>query len=176
MIIASEITEITVSNFLALEHSGQKGEQGTSILSDSEDIKFLSEMIELLKAKNQVIFTELRLNKEVISSACNLIYGNKAFAFKIGWDINYKKYSPGIINEIEFLQFADRKKLNFCQIESGAIEDSYLNRYWSGRWLLAEGVFVFKARAEILVTILKFLRRIIKSIVVLYESIIIPKK
>lgn len=137
---ADEITQSTVDDFLRVEHSGWKGEAGTSILSDSDHVRFFNSLVNRFKKNDRIFFTELRLNDKVVAGTSNLICKGKAFAFKVGWDIEYKKYSPGIVNEIEFLKYADLEKCDFWVIESGATENSFINHYWKGRWLLAEGV------------------------------------
>ena len=162
---SSEISESTVTNFLRVEHSGWKGEDGTSLLSNSNHAQFFNETIRLLKERNRVFFSELRLNGEVIAGTCNFISGNKAFAFKIGWDIAYKKYSPGIVNEIKFLRKVDKEMLNLCQIESGATENSFIDHYWYERWKLVDGVLAFNQHGIFFMRLLETSRQFVKSLI-----------
>lgn len=52
----------------------------------------------------RAFFTEIVLNDKIISSTTNLISGKAGFAFKVGWDIEFAKYGPGIVNEIKTLE------------------------------------------------------------------------
>jgi len=165
IISSSEVSESTVADFLRVEHSGWKGEKGTSLLSNSRHTQFFKETIEQLRERQQVFFSELRLNGKLIAGTCNFISGNKAFAFKIGWDIDYKKYSPGIVCVIEFLRHTDKKILNLYQFESGSTGNSFIDHYWHERWDIADGFFAFNGHGVLIIRLLETARQSIKSVI-----------
>ena len=167
-----EINQPLIDNFLQIEHSGWKGEQGTSLFSKSNHVEFFNSLVTRFNHEGQIFFTELTLNNEVIAATCNLISNKWAHAFKIGWDIDYKKYSAGVINEIEFLQYADQSKCNFNTIESGATEDSFINSYWKQRWYLAEGIYSYNAFSRTINLSNDWIRLKIKNLLRLIREII----
>ena len=152
----NEISDEMIDRFLKLENTGWKGESKTSILSAPHRKKFFLKMIGLFRGKNAVFFTELSVNGKVVASNCNLISGDNGFAYKVAWDPEYAKYSPGNLNEYEFLSRFNSLNLEIKSLDSGATEGSFIDRFWPNRISIGEGMFLFNrvSRAIIPVTIL----------------------
>lgn len=127
--------------FLELEHMGWKGKAGTSIRARAAHERFFWEMIEKFRARAEVFFTELRLDDQVIASTCNLISGGRGFAFKIGWHTDYAPFSPGMLNELAMLENFHALAPHIDQIDSGAVQGSYIDKLWLDRQELVSGVF-----------------------------------
>ncbi len=130
-----------MDEFIRLEHLGWKGDEGTSLYSDPNHLRFFHEMIAGFNETGRVFFTELRLNGVNISSTSNLISGKAGFAFKVGWDIEYARYGPGILNEIKTLEHGRESLSDLEYIDSSASPDSYINGLWPGRREIFEGMF-----------------------------------
>lgn len=130
-----------LDEFVRLEHSGWKGDEGTSLYSDPNHLRFFYEMMDGFNKTGRAFFTELILNDKKISSTTNLISGKAGFAFKVGWDIEYAKYGPGIVNEIKILENSHEFISDLEYIDSSAAPDSYINGLWSGRRDICEGMF-----------------------------------
>jgi len=130
-----------VDDFIRLEHMGWKGTGGTSLYSNENHLHFFKGMIDGFNRAGRAYFTELRLDGRTIASTSNLISGRVGFGFKMGWDIQYAKYSPGILN---VTQIVEQGMDAFCDLEfmdSSAAPESYINRIWSGRRDIVEGMF-----------------------------------
>jgi hypothetical protein len=130
-----------MDDFIRLEHSGWKGDEGTSLYSNPNHRRFFYEMMAGFNETGRAFFTELSLNGKNISSTSNLISGKAGFAFKVGWDIEYAKYGPGILNEIKTLEHGQESLSDIEYIDSSAAQNSYINRFWPGRRDICEGMF-----------------------------------
>jgi CelD/BcsL family acetyltransferase involved in cellulose biosynthesis len=119
--------------FLALEHAGWKGEEGTSLRSRPADEAFFREAVRGFASDGRALFTELTVNGVPIASTSNFLSGRGGFGFKIGWDPEYKTFSPGILNEVEFVRGAATAFADLEYFDSGAGAESYINRLWPSR-------------------------------------------
>jgi hypothetical protein len=98
-------------------------------------------MVERFKATGNLFFTELWLGDTVIASTSNLISGGAGFAFKIGWHPAYARMAPALLNEYEFIRRAPAVCGDLSYVDSGATEESFINKLWVGRRRLASGIF-----------------------------------
>jgi CelD/BcsL family acetyltransferase involved in cellulose biosynthesis len=125
-----EVTSETIETFLRLENQGWKREHGKSLLSRPGHAEFFRDMVERFSTAGRTFFTELSLDGRVIASTSNFISGNVGFAFKIGWDDEFAAVSPGLLNELELMNLADRDLASLDFIDSGAAEGSFIDRFW----------------------------------------------
>jgi len=135
----TDLSNEHIERFLALEHTGWKGNYGTSLRSQSADAAFFRELIRRMARAGRAVITELRVADEVIASTSNLVSGNAAFAFKLGWHADYKKMAPGILNEIELVRHAPTLFGDCEYIDSGSLPGSFMEELWAGRRTLAFG-------------------------------------
>ncbi len=129
----ADLSEAIVEDFLALEHSGWKGAEGTSLRSRTAEEAFFREMVSNFAKEERAVFTELVLGEQAIASACHFLSGGAGFCFKIGWNPEYKAYSPGILNEVEFIRNAPKVFADVSFFDSGASEGSFINDMWPAR-------------------------------------------
>jgi Acetyltransferase (GNAT) domain len=126
-----------IETFLRLEHTGWKLDEGSSLRSNRADEEFFEEMMAGFATQGRAWFTELRLNEKPIASTSNLISGGAGFAFKVGWDPEYRKYGVGILNEVELVQSAAQVCTDLRVLDSGAQPGSFIESLWPGRRELA---------------------------------------
>jgi CelD/BcsL family acetyltransferase involved in cellulose biosynthesis len=131
-----------VETFLRLEHMSWKGKRGTSLLSQSNDAEFFREMVTNFAIHKDTFFCELLLDEQPIASTSNFISGGTGFAFKLGWDPQYRIYAPGILNELEFIRQAPNLLKDISYIDSGSQADSFIGRYWVDRYQIVSGLIV----------------------------------
>lgn len=136
-----EISDEVVERFLRLEHGGWKGEAGSSLRSSPANERFFVAMIDNFRACGGVFFTELAVGGQVIASTCNLVSAGRAFAFKIGWDPAFARYSPGMLSELLMVEHAASAFAHFDRIDSGAAEGTYIDELWPDRQEMVSGVF-----------------------------------
>jgi CelD/BcsL family acetyltransferase involved in cellulose biosynthesis len=129
----NDVTEEVVQRFLDLEHAGWKGEHGCSLKSSIGNEQFFRCMVLELSKRGRAVFTEISIDDNVISSTSNFLSGQTGFAFKLGWNPDYAKYSPGIMNEVEIVRNAPQLFSSMTCLDSGASEGSFMDQLWAGR-------------------------------------------
>lgn len=155
------LTDVTLDRFMFLENLGWKGREHTSILSNNTDKFFFLEMMKGFSGSERAFVTELMLDGHPISSTVNFASGGAGFAFKIGWDPLYAKYSPGILNEVNWLESNDPFicELNF--VDSGSSDDSsYLSSLWNKKRAMRSGVYALTRQGKLLLPFVRFAAKI----------------
>ncbi|MDR3543426.1 MAG: GNAT family N-acetyltransferase [Desulfosporosinus sp.] len=137
-----------IDTFLRLEHNGWKGDQGSSLLANKDDETFFRQMVNGFASEGRAMFTELRLNGNPIASTCNFISGPEGFAFKVGWDPDYRQFGVGILNEVEFVQRAHEICKDLTRIDSGSASNSFIERIWPGRRKIGSVFITFNNISE----------------------------
>lgn len=138
----------SIDEFIRLEHMGWKGEKGTSLYSNPNHLRFFQEMAKGFIQASRMFFTEIRLDDTCISSTANLISGQAGFGFKMGWDTQYAKYSPGIVNMTKIMERGKEFLGDLEYIDSSATPESYASKIWPGRRNLIEGVYSLSALGQ----------------------------
>lgn len=82
-----------VEDFLALEHAGWKGRQGTSFLSRPADAAFAR------AAYRDATIDSLLLDGKPIATSINLAAGRTAFTPKCTYDERWRRHAPGLVLE-----------------------------------------------------------------------------
>jgi CelD/BcsL family acetyltransferase involved in cellulose biosynthesis len=159
VLIGKQIDRDCIDRFLNLEHRGWKGTEGTSLLSKPHEEAFFREMISGFAQSGRAYFTELAIGDRVISSTSNLISAKAGFAFKVGWDQEFAEGSPGVLNEIEFIENAAETFPHLSYIDSGAEEGSYMDKLWPDRYALVSGFYVTRTLARPVLAAVEYARR-----------------
>jgi CelD/BcsL family acetyltransferase involved in cellulose biosynthesis len=128
--------------FLALEHSGWKGANGTALACDSSHAAFFMELCERFAAAGQLQLLSLQSEQGVVvAMMCNLLLSGVAFGFKIAFDERLARFSPGMqlqLAYIELFRAGGWSWTDSCtERDNGAI-----NRLWPGRRVLRDAVAV----------------------------------
>ncbi len=157
-----DINEQHIETFLYLENKGWKGDSQSSLQVQEKDCQFFKSMMQELLRQKKVFFYELHLDDKVIASTCNFSCEHMGFAFKIGWDLDYAAYSPGVMNELLFLKYIQENidTLTIQHIDSGADEKSFINRYWPERKTLVSGIYSLKTSSHLFNKLKEFKRKL----------------
>ncbi|MGA2597904.1 MAG: GNAT family N-acetyltransferase [Bryobacteraceae bacterium] len=111
--------ELWMEKFLRLESSGWKGRQGTALASKPEDAQYFRELTNAAFRKGRATLLSLELNGNPIAMKHVLSADDGSFDFKIAYDEDYSKYSPGLLLELDHLRmFHSESRSNW--IDSGA--------------------------------------------------------
>jgi hypothetical protein len=135
--VGTDVTEEVIQRFLDLEDAGWKGDKKSSLKSTSGNEQFFRSMVLELAKRNRAVFTEISIGDQVVASTSNFTSGRAGFAFKLGWDPDYAKYSPGVLSELELVRHAPELFSSLEYLDSGASEGSFMDELWSGRMPLA---------------------------------------
>ncbi|MGV8996091.1 MAG: GNAT family N-acetyltransferase [Parvibaculaceae bacterium] len=86
---------VWLENFLQLERSGWKGKRGTALAEQQSDAKFFEDLVQGCMAQNKLHVARITLNAKPIAMLVSFIAGDCAYSFKIAFDEDYARYSPG---------------------------------------------------------------------------------
>jgi len=119
--------------FLDLEAAGWKGQAGTALKSRSETASFARQAIANIAGKNNLRIDRLWAGDKLVAALILFLEGGHAFAWKIAYDEDYARYSPGAQLVLETF----RKNLElpgFKQADSLAVPGhSMIEPLWRGR-------------------------------------------
>lgn len=85
-----------LEHFLALEASGWKGRERSSLLQDTATASFVRSFIRILSRTGYCRIDEMRLNDAVVASGIVITSGAKSWYWKTAYSETYAKYSPGV--------------------------------------------------------------------------------
>jgi CelD/BcsL family acetyltransferase involved in cellulose biosynthesis len=88
--------EPALERFLALEARGWKGNLGTGLGQTAADTAFITAAASDLGARGAFEVVELTLNGATIAAGLVLRQGDRAFFFKIAYDEDLARFSPGV--------------------------------------------------------------------------------
>jgi CelD/BcsL family acetyltransferase involved in cellulose biosynthesis len=136
----SKDVEQAFETFLAMEKASWKGEQGTALLSDSNDAVFVRRLLHNLAARRDASVALLRVDGAIVAAQVLMYGGSTAYTWKTAYDAKFSKYSPGtlLVDRVteELFAGADIQAINSC-----AAEDSFMGQLWAGRRAMVDMVF-----------------------------------
>lgn len=89
--------------FLALEAAGWKGQQGAALANEEATATFFHEVVRGGFAAGKVDFQKLMLDNRAIAMLVNFKTPPGSWSFKIAYDENLARFSPGVLIELENL-------------------------------------------------------------------------
>lgn len=117
--------------FLALEASGWKGEEGTALSAKPSEAEFFKSVITKAHAEGRLSFLTMRLDGRLIAARTEILGGNGAFVFKIAFDETLSRMSPGVLLEIERIKRLGRDGRALAFLDScSAFNDGPFYRVW----------------------------------------------
>lgn len=127
-----EAVEPWCDAFLALERSGWKGEAGTALACVPDTERFFREALAGAAAAGRLECLRMEVDGRPIAMLVNFITPPGAFSFKIAFDEDYARFSPGVLIQLENLAILDRGDIAWmdsCAVENHPMIDSL----WSER-------------------------------------------
>jgi CelD/BcsL family acetyltransferase involved in cellulose biosynthesis len=118
--------------FLVLEGAGWKGAAKTALGCDSATHAFFREAVAGAFASGQLDFLRLDLDGRPIAMLVNFLSAPGSFSFKIAYDEDLARFSPGVLIQIENLRVLERGDVEW--MDSCAVEDHpMINSLWAER-------------------------------------------
>ena len=93
--------EVWIEEFLRLEASGWKGREKSAIASDESDQSYFRSIATEAFRQGRLSMLALRLDGRPIAFKCDFHAGRGLFTFRIAFDENYARNSPGMLLETE---------------------------------------------------------------------------
>ena len=116
-----------INEFLTLESRGWKGNEGTALACDPKLAAFLHAVVRGAHEAGKLDFLRLDLDGKPIAMLINFLTGHGGYSYKIAFDEDYARYSPGILIEQYNLRILDRPEISWvdsCAAENHAMIDS----------------------------------------------------
>lgn len=129
-----------INQFLILEDAGWKGVERSSLQSNFSAAEFLRSMATGFFERGRLVLTQLLAGDHVVASSINLQGASTLFAFKIGWDPQFAKASPGTLHENLLPALVSRDFPEVTCLDSCARPGSFLEGIWPHRITIADAV------------------------------------
>jgi CelD/BcsL family acetyltransferase involved in cellulose biosynthesis len=119
--------------FLRIEAAGWKGAEGTALASTAKHEAFFRSMCASAAAAGRLQMLSLECAGRTVAMQCNLIDGGTLFGFKVAYDAEFARYSPGSLLEVDAIGFFHESE-DLAVADSCAAGDSeMINRIWPDR-------------------------------------------
>jgi CelD/BcsL family acetyltransferase involved in cellulose biosynthesis len=148
-----------IEGFLALEAKGWKGQEGSAMALQNDRRLFFEEISSAAHQRGKLMMLGLFLDDHPVALKCNFLTGRGSFAFKIAFDEEFARSSPGMLLEIENVRrLHEMRQLSW--MDSCAIPKHFMiNRLWPDRRTLETFVIsTGNASGSLLVSLLPLLR------------------
>lgn len=121
--------------FVKLEMKGWKGESQSALGSRPQCRRYFEAVASAAYARGQLMMLEMSLDGRPLAMLCDFLAPPAAFAFKIAFDEDYAKSSPGVLLILEYIQRRhELKERGIEWMDSCSSPDSALtNRLWLER-------------------------------------------
>lgn len=153
--VSSEAGDLrdAVIDFIALEQRGWKGRAGGAAALDPAAAQFMTEAVAGLALDRKARVDRLRLNGRTIAAAITLYSRDYAWFWKIAFDEEFARYSPGVQLAVDLTDVFEADP-QLALVDSCAVADHpMIDHLWGGRiamadWLVPlDGSFSFSVAA-----------------------------
>jgi len=118
--------------FLALEGSGWKGRSGSALACTPATERFFRDVMAGAERGGRLELLRLDLEGRPLAMLANFLTPPGSYSFKIAFDEDYARFSPGVLIQIENLKLLDRGDIGW--MDSCAVEDHpMINSLWGER-------------------------------------------
>ncbi|WP_191623012.1 GNAT family N-acetyltransferase [Pseudomonas fluorescens] len=121
--------------FVKLEMKGWKGESHSALGSRPECLRYFEAVASAAYARGQLVMLEMSLDGRPLAMLCDFLAPPAVFAFKIAFDEDYAKHSPGVLLILEYIQRRNELQERGVEwMDSCSSPDSlFTNRLWLER-------------------------------------------
>ncbi|HEY4884777.1 MAG TPA: GNAT family N-acetyltransferase [Myxococcales bacterium] len=153
-----------VDEFLDLEAQGWKGREGVDSVRDRT---FVQQMAAGGARRGKLQMLALRLDGRPVAMKMNLVGGEGAFAFKITFDESFRRFSPGVLLELDNVERAHQLPALRWMDSCAAPNRFMINHLWPDRREMQTVFFSTGSRrgalAVAMIPLLHFLRRLVRA-------------
>ncbi len=133
MLEAGGDAESWIDAFLEFEARSWKGRAGCALACDETDKVYFKTVATEAFNRGQLMMLALSLDGRRIAYKCNFVSGRGSFAFKIAFDEEYARFSPGVLLEMENIRLL-HERINVRWMDSCASPDRMMiNQLWPAR-------------------------------------------
>jgi CelD/BcsL family acetyltransferase involved in cellulose biosynthesis len=131
-------TAAAIEAYLALEARGWKGRAGGAARSQAATARFLRSAVSALAAEGKAQIDLLDLDAKPIAVAITLFSGGHAWFWKIAYDEDYARFSPGVQLALDLTEELGRNP-EISLVDSCAVAGHpMIDHLWEGRLAIAD--------------------------------------
>jgi CelD/BcsL family acetyltransferase involved in cellulose biosynthesis len=128
----SDDLDAWIDAFLALEAKGWKGQAGSALACRPETDAFFREVVKGAEAAVRLQFQRLDLDDRPIAMLVTFMSPPGAFTYKIAFDEDFARFSPGVLIQLDYLKVLERDDVAWT--DSCAAENHpMINSLWTER-------------------------------------------
>jgi hypothetical protein len=152
--------------FLALERAGWKGEEKSALASDAAQRRFFEDICLAAHQQGRLMLFGLFLDGRPIAMKCNFLALPAAFSFKIAFDEELSRFSPGVQLELQNAH-ALHAMPAWTWMDSCAKPNHFMiERLWPDRRAIAMTILATgRAPGGLVVSVLPLLRWIYRTFI-----------
>jgi CelD/BcsL family acetyltransferase involved in cellulose biosynthesis len=137
--------EAAFETFLAMEAAGWKGEQGTALLCNADDARFVRRLVHGLAADSQASVALLRVGARAVAAQVLLYSGAQAYTWKTAYDQTFARFSPGalLVDRLTETLLAGGE---VEAIDSCSAADGFMAQLWTGRRTMVDALLDVRSR------------------------------
>jgi CelD/BcsL family acetyltransferase involved in cellulose biosynthesis len=124
-----------IAQFLALEHSGWKGQAGSALAASPQTARLFREALGGAAARGRLERLTLRLDGAPIAMLATFLTPPGAYSFKTAFDERYARYSPGVLLQRENLAILDRPDIAWTD-SCAAADHPMIDHIWGERRII----------------------------------------
>jgi len=154
-----------VGEFLALEASGWKSEDGGAFACNDANRKYFHTVAKSAFERGRLMMLALRLDGRPIAMKCNILAAPGSFAFKIAFDEDFSYYSPGVLLELENIRILHSDPRIEWMDSCATPEHPMIDRLWHDRRTIRSVLIPTASRAgNLVIRALPFMRSINRKV------------
>jgi CelD/BcsL family acetyltransferase involved in cellulose biosynthesis len=123
---------VASERFLALERASWKGRAGTAFASSPRHAEFFRTVCERFADAGRLELLAFEAGDRTLAMKCNLLAGEAVFCFKIAFDEEFARFSPGLqleLDNVERFHEGSAAWMDSC----AAPDHPMINRLWPDR-------------------------------------------
>ncbi|WP_157928882.1 GNAT family N-acetyltransferase [Pararhizobium haloflavum] len=129
---APELVSRRVEDFLRIEHTGWKGERGTSFLSRDDHAAFARAAFSSGSTpEGAAVIDSLLLDEVPIAVSINIVDGQNVVTPKCAYDERYRKYGPGMLLEYLVIEAFHQEERWTLMDSATTIDDHVIGGFWN---------------------------------------------
>jgi CelD/BcsL family acetyltransferase involved in cellulose biosynthesis len=122
-----------IEAFIQLEAAGWKGREGTALASNPAHAELMRETARAFAERGSFSLVFLEAAEKAVAARCSFVSGGIDFCFKIAYDEDFKRFSPGRELELRWIdRFHADESLEWLDSCTDPHNDLY-NRLWPDR-------------------------------------------
>ena len=123
-----------IKSFVALGRSGWKGREASALGSNVAQEQFFTAIIGEAHQRGALYMSKLLLGARALAMQCTFRSAKHGFAFKIAFDEEFSRFSPGTHLELDKIAYALDRDSGMALYDSCAVPDHFMiNRLWTER-------------------------------------------